>query len=113
MHGLTLAASKMRVYFIKAHELYSAALNAPVAQLDRVLVSETKGREFESRRARQIKKALLRAFFTDIQTFYFTNWRSFSINALITLIVSSLEPACEGDVTYLPFMTSAGTPVNL
>jgi hypothetical protein len=29
---------------------------APVAQLDRVLVSEAKGREFESRRAHQSEK---------------------------------------------------------
>ena len=29
---------------------------APVAQLDRVLVSEAKGREFESRRAHQTEK---------------------------------------------------------
>ena len=31
-------------------------INAPVAQLDRVLVSETKGHRFESCRARQFKK---------------------------------------------------------
>ena len=50
----------MMVYFMELHELYFVTSNAPVAQLDRVLVSETKGREFESRRARHIslKKAL-------------------------------------------------------
>ncbi len=32
---------------------YNAALQAPVAQLDRVLVSEAKGRGFDSRRAHQ------------------------------------------------------------
>ncbi|GAO36497.1 hypothetical protein SCT_1904 [Sulfuricella sp. T08] len=32
--------------------------NAPVAQLDRVLVSEAKGRAFESRRAHQIQEGL-------------------------------------------------------
>ena len=31
---------------------YNAALQAPVAQLDRVLVSEAKGRGFDSRRVR-------------------------------------------------------------
>jgi hypothetical protein len=44
---------QMMVYFMEAHELYFTLHDAPVAQLDRVLVSETKGREFESRRARQ------------------------------------------------------------
>ena len=33
-----------------------AQINAPVAQLDRVLPSEGRGREFESRRARQSTK---------------------------------------------------------
>ncbi len=32
---------------------YNAPLQAPVAQLDRVLVSEAKGRGFDSRRAHQ------------------------------------------------------------
>lgn len=35
--------------------LYCArSMNAPVAQMDRVLVSEAKGRGFDSRRARHI-----------------------------------------------------------
>ncbi len=33
-------------------------IHAPVAQLDRALASGAKGREFESRQARQIKKGL-------------------------------------------------------
>ncbi len=38
-------------------------LPAPVAQMDRVLASEAKGRAFESRRARHFdSKALLRSF---------------------------------------------------
>ena len=34
---------------------------APVAQLDRVLVSEAKGRGFDSRRARQMPELLIKS----------------------------------------------------
>lgn len=40
--------------YMKAMVCYNACIFAPVAQLDRVLVSEAKGRGFDSRRAHQI-----------------------------------------------------------
>ena len=46
----------------RAKKRYAARLlrtpNAPVAQLDRVLVSEAKGHRFDSCRARHIKKGI-------------------------------------------------------
>ena len=50
--------------------LYCAPLEALVAQLDRVLVSEAKGRGFDSRRAHQFNKTgqFYTAFFPSLRT---------------------------------------------
>ena len=48
--------AKILIVFFGKSAIVSDVANAPVAQLDRVSVSEAEGRGFESRRARQLEK---------------------------------------------------------
>ena len=86
------------VYFMELHELYFVTSNAPVAQLDRVLVSETKGREFESRRAHHIslKKALSGLFMYGLMQKILFSCLPFLLYQFIHHIYQFFECACGG-----------------